>query len=48
MEPFVLGVGVLVTVLFFAGIFYTIREFKEMEQAPEQYHKEKDHLDTSG
>ena len=48
MEPFVFGIGVLVTLLFFTGIFYTVREFKQMDKAPEDYHKEKDHLKTSG
>ena len=34
MEAYVLGIGILVTVLFLTGIFFTIREFREMEKNP--------------
>ena len=48
MEAYVLGIGILVTALFLTGIFYTIREFREMEKHPEDHHIEKDHMDISG
>ncbi|WP_171032771.1 hypothetical protein [Fodinibius saliphilus] len=47
METYLLGFGVFVTILFMIGVFYTAKEFREMESHPEEYHQEKDHLHTS-
>lgn len=47
MEPYILEIGVFVTILFLIGVFYTVKEFREMEQNPEEYQREPDHIDTA-
>lgn len=47
MDSYLLGFGIFVTVLFLMGVFYSIKEFKEMEKHPEEFHREDDRVDTS-
>jgi len=46
MDSYILGFGIFVTVLFLIGVFFTVKEFKAMEQNPENYQREPDHIDT--
>lgn len=40
--PFIFSSGIIVVVLFLIGLFYTFREFKEMEEHPEDYTRRHD------
>ncbi|MDZ7682530.1 MAG: hypothetical protein U5J63_12665 [Fodinibius sp.] len=46
MESYIFEFGIFVTILFLIGVFYTIKEFKVMENNPEDYQREPDHIDT--
>lgn len=46
MDSYIFGFGVFVTILFLIGVFFTVREFRIMEQNPEEYQREPDHIDT--
>ncbi len=39
--PFIFSSGIIVVILFLIGLIYTFREFKEMEDHPEQYRRDR-------
>ena len=39
MEDNLLWFGIFVFLLFMGGVFYTMKEFKDMDKNPEQYRK---------
>ncbi|NBC26707.1 MAG: hypothetical protein GVY08_07595 [Bacteroidetes bacterium] len=39
---FIFTSGIIVVILFLIGLFFTIKEFKEMEQHPEDYRRRYD------
>jgi len=40
--PFIFSSGIIVVILFLIGLIYTFREFKEMEEHPENYTRRHD------
>lgn len=40
MDSYLLFFGVVVLILFSIGVFYTVSEFNEMSNHPEDFHRE--------
>ena len=47
MDYYLLFFGIVVLVLFLAGVFFTISEFKEMSDHPDDYKKSKDKINLN-
>jgi hypothetical protein len=39
--PFLISSGIIVVILFLIGLIYTFKEFKEMEEHPEDYRRKR-------
>ena len=44
MDYYLLFFGIVVLILFLAGVFFTISEFKEMSKHPDDYKKSQDKM----
>ncbi len=42
--PFIFSSGIIVVIIFILGLIFTFREFKEMEQHPENYTERHDDI----